>query len=1041
MSLTEVSIKRPVATAMVYLIILVLGVAGFRYLPVDLLPPIEYPRMSVWVDYPNVGPEEIEVTITEQVENAIAGVANLEQVTSESEEGRSQVNLQFTQGVNLDEAANDVRASLDRLRRTLPEEAEAPRVRKWDPNDFPVVIIGAQSERPLDEVTRILEREISKRIEQVPGVGTIDVWGGVNREIRVDLKRDRLMASGLTANQVRNAIAAENNNLPGGNVKDGLNDIYVRTLGEFESINQISETIIARVDGKPIRVRDIATVNDSYEEIGRLIHIDDIPMIRMAIRKQTGSNTVAVAEGVQNEIDRINSERDDVNLLIVTDQSDFIQASIDNVTNSATWGAILAIVILYLFLRNGSTTFIISLAIPVSIVATFALLYFNDLTLNQMSFGGLALGVGLIVDNAIVVLENIVRLRSNGKGREESSLIGTKQVSGAIIASTLTTSVIFLPVVFMQTITGTMFQELALVVVFALFCSLLVALTLVPMLASKFMSIKPDSELGEKGKSRFQKYFERVEDRYSNLLELAIGRKKMVFGVTLVLLAGSVFAFGYVPMELAPQTEADEIDIDFRLSDGMNIAVANEYVKELEQKVKAVLPMEDVKHFSTEVRNGRASVEIALKSADERKSNSYELADRIRDRIDGTIPGGNIRVRAQSGLWILRRIFGSGGGEEAVQLELRGYDLELADELADEIVKRMERVPEVRDAEPGRQEGRPEQNIRFDREKISELGLTVREVAESIQTNIGGSRAGVFRDGGDEYPITVRLQPSDRMSTLDINNISIQTPQGINIPVSTVIDEEPGRGPEEIRRINSQRVTYISANLESGVPLGVAVEKIQQELSDFTLPAGFTVVFGGEYEEQQKAQADFTLSIIMALILIYMVMAGQFERFADPLIVMFSVPVAIVGVIPTMLLTGTSMNMQSIMGVIMLIGIVVNNAIVLVDYINLMRREQNLSTFDAVIQSGKLRLRPILMTTLTTVLGLLPLALGWGAGAEIQAALARVVIGGLIASTLITLVLIPVVYISVDKLLLYVSEKKREFIAVPEPEQSIQGTG
>src|SRR6056297_2514908 len=266
MSLTEVSIKRPVATAMVYLIILVLGVAGFRYLPVDLLPPIEYPRMSVWVDYPNVGPEEIEVTITEQVENAIAGVANLEQVTSESEEGRSQVNLQFTQGVNLDEAANDVRASLDRLRRTLPEEAEAPRVRKWDPNDFPVVIIGAQSERPLDEVTRILEREISKRIEQVPGVGTIDVWGGVNREIRVDLKRDRLMASGLTANQVRNAIAAENNNLPGGNVKDGLNDIYVRTLGEFESINQISETIIARVDGKPIRVRDVATVNDSYEE-------------------------------------------------------------------------------------------------------------------------------------------------------------------------------------------------------------------------------------------------------------------------------------------------------------------------------------------------------------------------------------------------------------------------------------------------------------------------------------------------------------------------------------------------------------------------------------------------------------------------------------------------------------------------------------------------------------------------------------------------------------------------------------------------------
>jgi len=1032
MSLTEVSIKRPVATTMLYLIILVLGITGFRYLPVDLLPPIEYPRMTVRVEYPNVGPEEIELTITEQVENAIAGVSNLEQVTSDSQEGQSSVNLQFSQGVNLDEAANDVRAALDRLRRTLPEEAEAPRVWKWDPNDFPIVILGAQSNRPLDEVTTLLEREIAKRLEQIPGVGTIDVWGGVHREIRVDLKRDRLMASGLTANQVRNAIAAENNNLPGGNVKDGLTDIYVRTLGEFDSIDQISETIITRVDGKPIRVRDVATVNDSYEEIGRLIHVDDIPMIRMAIRKQTGSNTVSVAEGIQREVERINSEREDINLLIVTDQSDFIQASIDNVKNAAFWGAILAIVILYLFLRNGSTTFIISLAIPVSIVATFALLYFNDLTLNQMSFGGLALGVGLIVDNAIVVLENIVRLRSSGSNRETSSLIGTRQVAGAIIASTLTTSVIFLPVVFMQTITGTMFQELALVVVFALLCSLFVALTLVPMLASKFMTIKPDNELGENGKSRFQKYFERVENKYRDILKTAIQKKGVIYSVTGILLAASIFAFGYIPMELAPQTEADEIDIEFDLADGMNIAVANEYVKELEHKVKAIIPMEDIKHFSTEVRNGRAEVELALKSAGERKTNSYELADEIREKLEGTIPGGEIRVRAQSGLWILRRIFGSGGGEEAVQIQLRGYDLELANRVADEIVNKINRIPEVNDAQSGRQEGRPEQNIRFDRDKISELGLTVREVAEAIQTNIGGSRAGVFREGGDEYPITVRLQPEDRMSTLDISNISIQTPQGINIPVSTVIDETEGRGPEEIRRINGQRVTYISANLESGVPLGVAVEKIQQELSGMTLPAGFSIVYGGEYEEQQKAQADFTLSIIMALILIYMVMAGQFERFVDPLIVMFSVPVAIVGIIPTMLLTGTTLNMQSIMGTIMLIGIVVNNAIVLVDYINLMRREQNLSVFEAVIESGRLRLRPILMTTLTTVLGLFPLALGWGAGAEIQAALARVVIGGLIASTLITLLLIPVVYVSVDHFLEFVKEKRKEIAAKPE---------
>jgi len=491
MNITKLSVERPVATVMVFLIILVLGFAGFRFLPVDLLPPIEYPRLSVSVSYPNAGPEEVETIITDQLENALSGVANLERMTSNSSEGNSWVSLNFSRNTNMDEAANDVRAALDRVRRSLPEEADAPRVRKFDPNDSPIVILGAESMRPLDELTRILERDISKRIEQVPGVGAIDVWGGVYREIRVDLKRDRLIATGLTALDVRNALVSENSTLPGGDVKDGLSQLYIRTLGEFTSMDQISETIIRTVDGKPIRVKDIAEVRDDYQDIGRLVWINDKPMVRLGIRKQTGANTVAVSEGIQREIDRINLEREDLKLTVVTDQSTFIQNSIDNVQQSAVWGALLAIFILYLFLRNGSTTFIISLAIPVSLIATFGLLYFNGLTLNQMSFGGLALGIGLIVDNAIVVLENIVRLRNRGASLRESSLTGTREVRGAIVASTLTTSVIFIPVVFMQTVTGSLFQQLALVVVFSLFCSLFVALSLVPMLASKVMTVRP----------------------------------------------------------------------------------------------------------------------------------------------------------------------------------------------------------------------------------------------------------------------------------------------------------------------------------------------------------------------------------------------------------------------------------------------------------------------------------------------------------------------------------------------------------------------
>lgn len=1033
MGLTETSIKRPIATTMVYLIVIVLGITGLRYLPVDLLPPIEFPRLTVTTDYPNVGPEEIETIITDRIENALAGIANVEEVTSSSDEGRSRVTLNFAQNTNLDEAANDIRAALDRVRRNLPDEADTPRVRKFDPNDSPIVILGAQSTRPLDELTRTLERDISKRIEQVPGVGAIDVWGGVYREIRVDLKRDRLAASGLTAVDVQSAIVAENNTLPGGNVKDGFTDLYVRTLGEFTSIDQIAETIITRIDGQPVRVQDVANVEDAYRDIGRVVAVNDQPMIRMGIRKQTGANTVEVSEGIHREIERINSERDDINLLVVTDQSDFIQESIDNVQEAAMWGALLAIFVLYLFLRNGSTTFIIALAIPVSVVATFGLLYFTGLTLNQMSFGGLALGIGLIVDNAIVVLENIVRLRSKGKSLSESALTGTKEVGGAIIASTLTTSVIFLPVVFMQTITGTLFQELALVVVFALVCSLMVALTLVPVLASKFMTIKPDSPENEKKKGRFQKLFEKVENKYSVLLRVAINRKLVVFSLTIIVVGGSFYGMRFIETELAPQTEADEVRIDFFLSDGMNIAIANEYLKELQQKVEEIAPMDQVKYLSTDVRNGRAQVELNLVDASERNISSFALADELRDQLEGSIPGGSFRVRAQSGLWILRRVFG-GGGDEAVQLQLRGYDLEVADELADDIRRRMERIPEVRGVRSDREDGRPEQNIIFDRDKIAELGLSGREVAQAIQANLGGVNAGVFREGGDEFDIRVRLQQGDRMSTLDLDNISVRTAGGEVVPVSTVINQEASRGPESINRINGQRVTYISANLESGVPLGRAVEKIQAELSDLVMPAGFSIVYGGEYEEQQRAQRDFLISILMAVALIYMVMAAQFERFLDPLIVMFAVPVAVVGVIPTMLLTGTTFNMQSIMGVMMLIGIVVNNAIVLVDYINLMRREKNLGVFEAVVQSGRLRLRPILMTTLTTVLGLLPLSFGWGAGGEIQASLARVVIGGLTASTLITLVLIPVVYITANDVKEWVTEKKEELLPSGSPE-------
>ncbi|MEZ5357265.1 MAG: efflux RND transporter permease subunit [Candidatus Zixiibacteriota bacterium] len=1035
MNITGTAVKRPIATTMVFLIIIVLGIMGFRFLPVDLLPPIEYPMLSVSTSYPNVGPEEIETIITDKVENAIASVPNLTEVRSTSEEGRSRVSLEFAQGTDVDAAANDVRAALDRIRDDFPPEVEPPRLWKFDPDNFPVVILGAQSSRSMDELTLILEREIAQRFEQLPGVGSIDVWGGIYREIQVRLKRDRLASSQLSAADVRAALQRENITLPGGDMREGVSDMYVRTTGEFESLDQIGATIIKVVDGYPIRVRDVAEVIDGFEDINRIVQIDGRPMVRLGIRKQSGANTVEVARQAREVVEQINNERDDIDLIMVIDQSDFIQNSIDNVKQSALFGGLLAIIILYIFLRNGSTTFIIALSIPISIIATFGLLFFNKLTLNQMSFGGLALGIGLIVDNSIVVLENIVRLRENKHSLQESALTGTKQVTGAIIASTLTTAVIFLPVIFMQTISGLLFRELALVVVFALLCSMFVAMTLVPMLASRYLTVPPGGHKEAEEKSRIGRMFIRLDKNYAKTLGRAMQNKKIVFGTTGLLLIITLFLWPMIPVELAPQTDADEISLDLEMAQGTNIAVVNTYLSELERIVQGVAPMDEIRHISTQIRPGDAEVEISLKSANERTINSFDLADRIRREVTGKIPGASIRVSAQSGLWMLRRLFGS-GGSEAVQIELRGYDLNLADQIAEEIKKTAESFKEIADVRVSRREGRPEQNLVIDREKIAELGLSVIDVAQAIQTNIGGSRAGVFREGGEEFPITVRLQPVDRLTTGDLSNVSLRSSNGDIIPVSAVVHAERRRSPTEIQRIDGQRVTYITANLESGAALGDVVGKLQNELRSMPLPKGFSIVFGGEYEEQQKAQTDFLLSVLMAVALIYMVMAAQFERFLDPLIVMVAVPLAIIGVVPTLLITGTTLNMQSLMGIVMLIGIVVNNAIVLVDYINLMRREQNLDIAEAVLASARLRLRPILMTTCTTVLGMLPLAFVLGAGGEIQAALARAVIGGLTVSTLITLILVPVAYSTVYTFLARIKNRKQVLAANQSADQA-----
>ncbi|MDO9519253.1 MAG: efflux RND transporter permease subunit [Pseudohongiella sp.] len=1021
MALTTTSIRRPVATTMIFLIIITLGTLSFRLLPVDLLPAIEMPELSVQVSYPNVGPEEIELLITQPLENALSVVPNVERMQSFSREGNASVSLRFGQGVNIDVMLNDVREALDRVRRQLPDEADAPRINRFNPDDQPIVVVGAQSTLDMMELTRILERDLARRFEQIQGVGAIDIWGGVNREIRVEVSRDRLLASGLTMSDISSAIGRENSTLPGGNVQRGLSDLYVRSTGEYSNVQEVRDTVIRNVNGVPVRVGDLAEVQLDRRDIGRFVEINETPMLRLGIRKQSGANTVAVAEAIKREAARISAERSDINMIVVQDQSQFIQQSIDSVRNSALWGGMLTVIVLMAFFRNGSITMVISVAIPIAIISTFGLLYFGGLTLNQMSFGGLALGVGMIVDNAIVVIENIVRLRQNGASRMHAAAEGTRQVTGAVIASTLTTLVIFLPVMFMQTTTGAMYQELALVVAFSLICSLFVALTLVPMLASRFLTVVPDDERVDKPGLN-ERILGALEAKYERGLAWALKHSVVVVLGTLMLLATALYSARFLSYELTPQAQADSIRVRMFMDEGTNIAILHSYLMEMDSVVQAILPQDDVLHYLRTVSNGNAEIEIMLVDQSQRTMNADALADFLRARVQQAIPGMRVQVRAQSGMGFMNRLLGS-GGDDAVQIELRGYDLDQAVDVAQAVRERVEQVPGISDVNLSRLEGRPEQNISFDRERMASLGISVADVSRAVQASIGGSRAGVFRDRGEEIDIMVRLRQEDRLNVQDIDNISVRAANGQVVPLSSLVTSSYDRGPTDIRRINGQRVTYINANLESGLALGDAVERIRADLAQMPLPDGFSIVYGGQYEEQQRAQRDFVMAIVMALVLIYMVMAAQFERFLDPLIVMFSVPLAIVGVIPMLLATGTTLNMQSFMGLIMLIGIVVNNAILLVDYINMMRREEGMDLIPAVVRAGKLRMRPILMTTLTTVLGLMPMALGIGAGAEMQASLGRVVIGGLTASTLITLVFIPVVYVGAYTLRGWISDR------------------
>ena len=1017
MSLSEFSIHRPVTVLMACLVAILLGAIAFWRIPVDLMPETEYPTLSVNVTYQGVAPEEMETLVARPLEQSLASAPGLEEITSSASEGNASVRLRYSYGTDLDEAANDLRARLDRRRDALPDDIDPPTLYKFDISQFPIMFLTLASEKmDAKELRHFAEKSIQYRMERVPGIAQVRVSGGLRRQVHVNLSLKKLRALDLSMAQVVQTLREENLNRPVGPVHEGRYEVLLRTQGEFKTVDDILAVGVENRNGVPVYIRDIATVEDAHEDVRYMVGVNGKQAVRMFIYKQSGANTVEVSEQVHQEIAKIQQDYPGISIDSPWDSAQFIQASIDNVKGATMVGAGLAVVVLLFFLRSLTSTLIIGTAIPISVIATFALMYFNGFTLNTVSFGGLALGVGMLVDNSIVVLESIFRHREEGKNAKEAAVVGSREVVLAITASTLTTVAVFVPVLFMGGYSAQTFQQLAWVVSFALFCSLLISITIVPLLSSRFLRAGPKGE--SKGLRKWAGDFqERLSDGYGGIVSWALDHRMVVGGVAVGLFAVALYLTPLIGVELEPELDEGTLDIEVELEPGTRVEVTNEVIQRLEQRIRDSVP--EVKYTMTEAGSNsgwraegtnEGELRVELIDQDQRDRSAATIAAEVRSMIS-VEPGVTAQVRVRGG--IRRR--GGGFGEDRLSVEIRGHDPRIAQELAQQVRKAMMATEGIANAEMSQKPGMPEMVVSVDRAKATAMGLKVSEVADTLETAIGGTRASMFREDGDEYDILVRLQEQDRLAVSQVGDVPLMLPDGQTIAAQSVVTMQRQEGPFEITRADQQRIMVVNGNIADR-DLGSIVEDLSAALANIPRPADFEFRFGGEFEEQQEAFGNLTFAAILALVLVYMVMAAQFESIRDPFIILFSIPLAFIGVILMLLLTKTTFNIQGFLGVIVLVGIVVNNAIVLIDYTNLLRREYGFALREAVVTAGRRRLRPILMTTVTTVLGLTPMALGLGEGGELQAPMARVVVGGLATSTLITLVFIPMAYMTVEEL-------------------------
>ena len=1013
MNIADFCLKHKVTTIMAYVLIVVFGIMGFTSLPLALMPDIELPMAVVYTTYSNAGPQEVENMVTKTIESACASVSGMDEIQSLSSEGSSMVMVTFADGTDMDEAMVDLRDRIDRVKGFLPEDADAPMAMTIDVDAMPVVTVGLKG-ADLAELQAIAEDDIQPALERIDGVASVDIAGGYENEIAIDTDADRLAGYGLSVSYIAQMLAAENVALPAGEVQSGDQSFSVRADGEFSSVSDIANTLIPLPTGGTVRLSEVADVYVAPKEQTAIAKIGGEPCITISVNKQSDTNTLQVAERAKDALDEVTALQPTLDWSLLMDQSDMINMTVDSVIQNIVFGVLLAAIVLFVFLRDWGATAVISMSMPICIISVFLIMQVFDITMNMMSLGGIAMGVGMIVDNSIVVLENIFHYRSDGCDRFTSCVEGTKEVALSISASTLTTVAVFLPIGLSGGLSGMMFREFCITICSLLLASLLIALTLVPVLCYALL------DRGGKHRMRMPDTGHDIADRplmrkYKELLAHFITHRKkaiIISGAMIVAFLGSIAIAG---VELMPQMDESMVSIGIEMPVGSDLedvsAMADRAVDiALEQvpEIESIYYSTGGASMSTTSTANSASITVNLVDKSDRDRSSQQVADDLRPYMQD-LAGAEISVEA-SGTMDMSSMTG-----DAISVTLRGDDYDKLSQTAEQLAGQLAALPGAIEVSSSASDQVPEVEITLNRANASRFGLTAATIGQAVRGELSGQTATQLKVNGEEITVTVRGDSRAETSIDALKSVMIPTQTGGSVPLSLVANVDTVLAPQSINRLNQSRTVTITGGADDTVSTAEMSQAVQGVLDTFELPDGITYETGGEMEEMINTFTQLAYALVVALGLVYFVLASQFESFIMPVIIMTILPIGLLGSLFTLPLTGNKISMVAFIGVIMLAGTVVNSSIVLIDYMNI-RRKRGEDKDTAILNACPRRVRPVLMTTLTTVLGLLPMVFSNGEGAEMMRPMAIVMITGMVVSTIVTLLFTPVYYSLIDSL-------------------------